>query len=112
VQGSAYTALTPRPRPLVGMIEIPETVIRAQTPVTYSINDYSTFEFGTIFSVRGSHLAAEDFAFRQVEMWLYVAFRIGAGTTRGGEEVEGRGTGQIGTGTQGFGAVDSVPGTY
>lgn len=108
VQGSAYSALTPRPRPLIGMIEIPETVIRAQTPVTYTINDNSAFEFGTVFSVRGSHLAASEFAFTQTEMWLYVAFRIGGGTARGGEEVAGRGEGQIGTGTQGVGALEST----
>jgi hypothetical protein len=108
VQGSAYTSLTPSPRPLVGLVEIPETVIRAQTPVTITINDNSAFEFGTVFSVRGSHLAADDYDFTQFEAWFYVAYRIGAGTARGGEEVAGRGQGQIGTGTQGMGVLETT----
>jgi hypothetical protein len=41
-------------------------------------------------------------------MWLYVAFRIGGGTARGGEEVAGRGEGQIGTGTQGVGTLETT----
>lgn len=105
VQAGAYTSLTPRPRPDVGMVEIPETVINAHTPVTYTINDNSAFEFGTVFSVRGSHLAAEDFRFTQVEAWFYVAYRIGAGTGRGGEEVGGRGEGPIGSGTGGIASL-------
>jgi hypothetical protein len=87
----------------MNMTEVPETLIRGQTPVTYTINRFSALEFGAIVSVRGSHLAAQEFRFTQLELWGYLAFRVGAGTARGQNEVAGRGEGPIGTGTQGIG---------
>ena len=106
LQAAAFTALNPDPRPSVGMnmIEVPETLIRVQTPITYAIGRYSALEFGAIVSVRASHLASSQFQFTQLELWGYLAYRIGAGTARGQGEVGGRGDGPIGTGTQGIGA--------
>jgi hypothetical protein len=73
-----------------------ETVLYAQTPVTYMIDERMFFEFGTIVTARGPHLSADDFSFgNQLELWGYVAFRFSIGTARGGLEAE-RGGGSIG----------------
>jgi hypothetical protein len=64
-----------------------ETQVRLGVPVTYQINDEQQVEFGLLMSARAPHLRAEPFEFNQGEMWFYVAYRIGAGTARGGREV-------------------------
>ena len=108
---AAFTALTTDPRDPVrdpvtdGLLEVPETVISGQTPVTYTINDRTQFEFGTVFSFRGSHLGADDPEFTQFEGWFYVAIRAAGGTARGGEEVAERESGSIGVGLRGLGTT-------
>ncbi len=64
-----------------------ETQFRLALPVTYEIDRAQQFEFGLLSSVRAPHFASDDFAFTQLEAWLYVAYRFGAGTARGGDEV-------------------------
>jgi hypothetical protein len=86
-----------------GTLADDETVLRLQTPVTYTINDRTAFEFGTVFSIRGSHLTTDDFRVGRFEAWAYVAVRVGGGTARGGEEVGDRGEGPIGVGNTGIG---------
>lgn len=106
INASMYTAATkePRTRTNVGfeLFDVPETVIQAQTPFTYTIDDQTRFEFGTVFSVRGSHFASEDFDFSQFEAWLYVAARVGGSTARGRLELGERSSGSIGVGTGGL----------
>ncbi|MBL4683512.1 MAG: hypothetical protein JKY37_02895, partial [Nannocystaceae bacterium] len=51
-----------------------ETALSWRTPVSYNIRNRYGVEFGTIWSVRGPHLRAGGFRFRQLESWLYVAF--------------------------------------
>jgi hypothetical protein len=108
ISAMGFTPVTREPVPLIGamMQRIPETVVTATTPVTYTIDDHAQFEFGTVFSVRGSHFADPDFEFTQLEAWLYVAFRFAGGTSHGGE-VAGARRGPIGVGAQGFGAITS-----
>jgi hypothetical protein len=88
------------PQPLLD-----ETVLYAQTPVTYMIDERMFLEFGTIVTARGPHLDVDDFSFGQLELWGYVAFRFSVGTARGGREVESRG-GSIG----GLGPASGVAG--
>ncbi len=66
---------------------ITESQFRIATPVTYQISDAQQFEFGLMMTARAPHLASDDFTLAQSEAWLYVAYRIGAGTARGGQEV-------------------------
>lgn len=106
VRGSMYTAATlePRRRRQVGptTLDLPETVIQAQTPVTYEIDHQTRFEFGTILSVRGSHFASERFRFSLLETWLYCAIRFAGSTARGRRELGPRSSGAIGVGTAGL----------
>lgn len=102
---AGFTAITSEPRVVgMSMTELPETLLRAQTPINYTINRFSSFEFGTVFSVRASHIASDNFAFSQFETWFYVAYRIAAGTARGRGEVGSRSNSSIGTGTSGINA--------
>lgn len=95
VIGAALTNATADPLPATGNGRAAtETQMRLALPVTYQINDQQQFEFGFLGTVRGSHVQADPFEFNQLETWLYVAYRIGAGTARGGQEV-----GQSGSGT-------------
>lgn len=106
VSASAFTALTQSPRPIPPntTFRVPETVIAGTTPVTYTIDNNTQVEFGTVVSMRASHFADPAFEFSQFEGWLYIAFRVAGGTARGGDEVGERG-GPIGVGAQGFNAV-------
>lgn len=72
-----------------------ESQFRVGVPVTYQISDEQQFEFGLLMTARAPHFASDDFSFRQSEAWLYVAYRIGAGTARGGQEVGGGGQGAV-----------------
>lgn len=109
VRGSIYTAVTPQPRlPRViegQFLELPETVIQAQTPITYTIDHQTRFEFGTVMSVRGTHFRSDNFRFSQLETWVYVAIRFAASTSRGRMELGPRSSGAIGAGTAGMGAA-------
>ena len=92
--GSAFTAVTREPRlDTTGDVEVPQSQVQFSTPITYLINSRQEFEFGTILSVRGSHVRSQNFEFSQLETWLYVAYRIGGGTARGGNEATGRESG-------------------
>jgi len=51
-----------------------ETALSWRTPVSVAFRDNYAVEFGTIWSVRGPHVRAGGFQFRQLESWLYVAF--------------------------------------
>ncbi len=102
----AFTNVTGSPRdPSATGDTVPESQIQFTTPVTYQIDDRQQFEFGTILSVRAPHLRADDLEFTQLETWFYVAYRVGGGTARGGDEVGGGGGGSIGTGTRGVDAA-------
>ena len=88
VLGAALTNATAEPLPDTGNGNpATETQMRLALPVTYQIDDRQQFEFGFLGTVRGSHIQADNFEFNQLETWLYVAYRIGAGTARGGQEV-------------------------
>ncbi|MGH1347456.1 MAG: hypothetical protein ACRBN8_38205 [Nannocystales bacterium] len=80
---------------------VTESQFRVALPVTYQISDEQQFEFGLLATARAPHLAAEDFSLGQSEAWLYVAYRIGAGTARGGQEVGGGGQGAVTRSTRG-----------
>ena len=95
---SFFTSANSNPQTVVDgdLPLLDETVLFAQTPVTYMIDERMFFEFGTIITARGPHLSVEDFSFaNQLELWGYVAFRFSIGTSRGGREVGGR-SGSIG----------------
>jgi len=106
VRGSMYTSATPDARPPRqfgdDLVELPETVIQAQTPVTYEIDHQTRFEFGTILSVRGSHLDSNDFKFSMLETWAYCAIRFSGSTARGRRELGPRSSGTIGAGLSGL----------
>lgn len=74
---------------------ISESQFRVAVPVTYQISDEQQFEFGLLMTARAPHLRADDFTLAQSEAWLYVAYRIGAGTARGGQEVGGGSQGAV-----------------
>ncbi len=74
---------------------ITESQFRVAAPVTYQISDEQQFEFGLLMTARAPHFASETFSLGQSEAWLYVAYRIGAGTARGGQEVGGGGQGAV-----------------
>jgi len=74
---------------------VTESQFRVGVPITYQISDEQQFEFGLLATARAPHLAADDFSLGQSEAWLYVAYRIGAGTARGGQEVGGGGQGAV-----------------
>jgi hypothetical protein len=92
IDASFLTSPTPEPIRVAGGFPVPETLAQVQTPVRYLIDDTKNIEFGTIFGVRAPHLAAESFDSVRYEAWVYLAFRIGGGTARGGREVGGRRT--------------------
>lgn len=92
IDASFLTSPTPEPIEAMGAFPVPETLAQVQTPVRYLIDDTKNIEFGTIFGVRAPHLAAESFDSVRYEAWVYLAFRIGGGTARGGREVGGRRT--------------------
>lgn len=98
---AAYTPLTSEPELRAGIERDDETTIRGETPITYTINDSTRFEFGTVFSVRSNHLAASSFSFTRLETWLYVAIRFSGSTARGGEEIGDRASQPIGVGSGG-----------
>lgn len=98
--GAAVTNATLTPR---DNGEAAESTINLSTPVTYTINERQSFEFGTVLTVRAPHLASNQLEFRQLETWLYVAYRVGVGTARGGEEVTSS-QGPIGRTTRGGGS--------
>lgn len=100
---SAFTPVTEEPRTLGDGPAINETLLRAQTPVTYDFNEQTAFEFGTVWGVRAPHFAAENRELSQFEFWAYVAVRWGIGTARGRAEIRQEET-QIGTGIRGVGA--------
>ena len=89
--GVTNATAQPRPQPNAddgGDVRlVTETQVRIGVPVTYQINDEQQVEFGLLASARAPHLRADNFEFNQLETWLYVAYRIGAGTARGGQEV-------------------------
>jgi hypothetical protein len=88
VLGAALTNATAEPLPDTGNgNQATETQMRLALPVTYQINDQQQFEFGFLGTVRAPHVQSNQFEFNQLETWLYVAYRIGAGTARGGQEV-------------------------
>lgn len=102
INGTMYTPATANARVFgtgVTAYNPPESVIQAQTPIVYSIDDFTRIEFGTILSVRSTHFRASDFRFSQLETWLYVAARWGRSTARGRRETGERSSGTIGTGT-------------
>lgn len=74
---------------------ITESQFRVAVPATYQISEEQQFEFGVLMTARAPHFASDDFSFGQSEAWLYVAYRIGAGTARGGQEVGGGGQGAV-----------------
>ncbi|MBV1858970.1 MAG: hypothetical protein KUG77_11210 [Nannocystaceae bacterium] len=78
-----------------GSTPITESQFRVATPVTYQISEDQQFEFGLLMTARAPHLASDDLSFGQSEAWFYVAYRIGAGTARGGQEVGGGGQGAV-----------------
>lgn len=82
---------------------ITESQFRIATPVTYQISEQQQFEFGLLMTARAPHLASDDFTFGQSEAWFYVAYRIGAGTARGGQEVGGGGQGAVSRSARGNG---------
>ncbi len=87
---AAVTNATAQPRTIgtgVNARDATETQFRLALPATYEIDDNQQFEFGLLMSVRAPHLTSNDFRFNQLETWLYVAYRFGAGTARGGDEV-------------------------
>ena len=85
---AGLTNATATPQPVRGNgIPTTETQVRLGVPVTYQIDDQQQFEFGLLMSARAPHLRSDAFAFNQGETWLYVAYRIGIGTARGGREV-------------------------
>jgi|GEM_PF-1906671 len=92
VLAGGVTNATTRPRTLDNdggedVRTVTETQVRLGVPVTYQINEQQQFEFGLLMSARAPHLRSDRFEFNQGETWLYVAYRIGAGTARGGQEV-------------------------
>lgn len=110
VIGTALTSATAEPLPATGNGRAAtETQVRLALPVTYQINEQQQFEFGFLGTVRGSHIQADNFEFNQLETWLYVAYRIGAGTARGGQEVGQSGSGTVTRSTRG-GAGDAAGG--
>ncbi len=72
-----------------------ETQVRLSVPVTYQISDEQQFEFGILMAARAPHLRSDQFQFNQGETWFYVAYRIGAGTARGGQQVGQSGQGAV-----------------
>jgi hypothetical protein len=90
IDASFVTAITPEPIDTRDALNIPETLANLQTPVTYTIDETKSVEFGARFSVRAPHLASESFATTRYEAWGYVAFRIAGGTARGRREVTAR----------------------
>ncbi len=84
------TAPTREPLRVIGGQPVPETLATIQTPIRYLIDDFKTIEFGGILGIRAPHLAAQSFDSVRYEAWVYLAFRIGAGTARGGREVRQR----------------------
>jgi hypothetical protein len=102
---AAFLPITEDPRLLSDGTQSPDEVVyRAQTPVGYLINDFTRFEFGTVFAIRTSHPNADPVEISRFEMWFYVAMRFGMGTARGGAEVEQR-EGPIGLGASGLGTA-------
>ncbi|MCR9160314.1 MAG: hypothetical protein ACE37F_18030 [Nannocystaceae bacterium] len=96
VIGAALTNATAEPLPDTGNGNpATETQMRLALPVTYQIDERQQFEFGFLGTVRGPHVQADTFEFNQLETWLYVAYRIGAGTARGGQEVGQSGSGAV-----------------
>ncbi len=96
VLGAALTSATAEPLPATGSGNpATETQMRLALPVTYQIDERQQFEFGFLGTVRGPHVQADNFEFNQLETWLYVAYRIGAGTARGGQEVGQSGGGAV-----------------
>ncbi|MEM6295291.1 MAG: hypothetical protein AAGA54_28725 [Myxococcota bacterium] len=85
------TNATAEPIPTTNDVPFTETAVRLVVPATYEINDEQQFEFGLIMAARAPHLASNALEFNQLESWLYVAYRIGVGTARGGREVGGGG---------------------
>lgn len=80
---------------------ISESQFRLAVPATYQISDEQQFEFGVLMTARAPHFAADEFSFAQSEAWLYVAYRIGAGTARGGQEVGGGSQGAVSRSSRG-----------
>jgi hypothetical protein len=99
VRGSFYTVTTREPRVFgddMDAVNIADTIVTAQTPVSYLIDDNLMIEFGTLFSARGPHVRAPGFRMQQLAAWAYVAFRFQFSTTRnprtpggGGDTVTG-----------------------
>jgi len=87
VLAAALTNATERPRYRDDGTPLTETQVRLGIPVTYEISDQQQFEFGLLMSARAPHLRYQPFSFNQGTTWLYVAYRIGVGTARGGREV-------------------------
>jgi hypothetical protein len=83
-RGSFYTVTTREPREFEGTdaVNIADTIVTAQTPVSYLIDDNLMVEFGTLFSARGPHLRTPGWRLQQLAAWAYVAFRFQFSTTR------------------------------
>ncbi len=90
-----YTLATAQPRDFEGLSVDPsltgDTVVSARTPVSYRIDERFAVEFGTIVSARAPHVRTADFAFRQLETWVYFAFRVQFSTMHAGGQSRGGG---------------------
>jgi hypothetical protein len=98
VLAGGVTNATATPRQLDGgasAAQQTETQVRLSLPVTYQISEQQQFEFGLLLAARAPHLRSPELELNQGETWLYVAYRIGAGTARGGREVGQSGRGAI-----------------
>lgn len=84
VRGTFYTVTTREPRRFgdTDPVNIADTIVTAQTPVSYLIDDNLMLEFGTLFSARGPHLRTPGWRLQQLSIWAYVAFRFQFSTTR------------------------------